>query len=202
MRRAAAGGDEPRLAGGMDRQALGPEAGHRRGDGSPAAAGLSPAHRCRHRARARFRHPAGRACRGQEAGADLADGEAALRKLCRARQYSGLHLLLPDALPVLLGESATEQGGGGGRRLHAGACRCPSKGRRHRGHSRRPDRRLRVGEGAQGAWTDLARLDRARAQHPSLPRVRRYPPHGGALGLCAIALFAAAACWEPWRGWC
>ena len=55
-RRAAAGGDKPRLAGGMDRQALGREAGHRRGDGPPAAAGLSAPHRRRHRARARFRH--------------------------------------------------------------------------------------------------------------------------------------------------
>ena len=55
------------------------------------------------------------------------------------------------------------------------------------------DRRLRAGEDPQGARPDLARADRARPQHPPLSRRRRHPPHGRALGLCAIALFAAAA---------
>ena len=41
--------------------------------------------------------------------------------------------------------------------------------------------------------TDLARIDRARAQRPSLPGIRRYPPHGGALGLCTAGLFAASS---------
>ena len=36
--------------------------------------------------------------RGGELVLDLADGEAALRELCRARAHSGLHLFLPDAL--------------------------------------------------------------------------------------------------------
>ena len=35
-----------------------------------------------------------------------------------------------------------------------------------------------------------------------LSGVRGYSPHGGALGLCATALFAAAACWEPSSAWC
>ena len=40
---------------------------------------------------------------------------------------------------------------------------------------------------------DLDHADRARAQHPRLSGHRRYPPHGVAHRLCAIALFAAAA---------
>ena len=47
--------------------------------------------------------PDGRARRAERVGADLADGEAALRELGRARQRPGLHLLLPDALSVLAG---------------------------------------------------------------------------------------------------
>ena len=40
------------------------------------------------------------------------------------------------------------------------------------------------------ARSDLARIDRPRAQHPSLSGIRGYPPHGGALRLCATALLA------------
>ena len=84
--------------------------------------------------------------------------------------------------------------GGGGRRLHAGAGGCaqrrPAGSRRIRDGA---DRRLRLGEGAQGAGPDLARIDRSRAQHPALSGICRHSPHGGALGLCATALFAAAA---------
>ena len=78
----------------------------------------------------------------------------------------------------------------------------PSQGWRDRGHSRRLDRRLRPGESAEGPRSDLARVDRTRAQYPPLPGVRRHPAHGGALGLRAIALLAASFCWEPWRAWC
>src|SRR5262249_39919195 len=62
---------------------------------------------------------------------------------------------------------------------------------RHRGRSRRSHRRLRPGESAQSPWTDLARIDRARAQRASLPSPCRHPPHGGAFRLCATALLAA-----------
>ena len=98
----------------------------------------------------------------------------------------------PDALSVRLGQpadSAVAAAAGGCMLVRADAL----SGGRHRGHPRRADRRLRAGEGAQGAGTDLARPDRARAQHPALPGIRRHPAHGGALGLCAAALFAAAA---------
>ena len=55
--------------------------------------------------------------------ADFADGEAALPKPCRAHVRSRFHLLLPDALPVLLGERSAPRHRRGGRRLHAGASR-------------------------------------------------------------------------------
>ncbi len=110
-----------------------------------AAARLSAAHRCRHRARPRFRRAGWSAhAEPQRLGADVADGEAALREPRRARQRPGLHLLLPDALSVSLGEPARQHRGGGRRRLHAGARRYAAQGRRHRGHPRRPDRRLRA----------------------------------------------------------
>ena len=44
----------------------------------------------------------------------------------------GLHLLLPDALSVRVGEPPGQHGGGRGRRLHAGARRCARQGGRHR----------------------------------------------------------------------
>ena len=105
----------------------------------------------------------------------------------------GLHLLLPDALSVRLGQPharATAAAAGGCMLVRADALRAR---RRHRRHPRRADRRLRAGRPAQGARPDLARPDRARAQHPALSGARRHPPHGRALGLCAAALFAAAA---------
>ena len=64
--------------------------------------------------------------------------------LRRARAHSGLHLLLPDALSVRLGEPAGSPDGGRGRRLHAGARRCAARGRRHRRDPRCADRRLRA----------------------------------------------------------
>ena len=76
--------------------------------------------------------------------AHLADGALALRESGRARAHPGLHLLLPDALSVRLGEPAGSSDGGRGRRLHAGARGRAARGRRHRRHSRRADRRLRA----------------------------------------------------------
>src|SRR5262249_56261679 len=125
-RGAAARGEEPRLAGGMDRQALGGKPGGRCRLGAAAAARLSAAHRRRYRARTRFRQPAGRARRAAAPRADVAYGQAQLRKLRRARSYSGIHLLLPDALSVLLRESAGERGRGGRPGLAAGPPRPPS----------------------------------------------------------------------------
>ena len=81
----------------------------------------------------------------------------------------------------------------GGRRLHAGARRCARRVGRHRRHPQRADRRLRAGRADQSGRPDLARPDRKCTQHPHLRHVRTDPPHGDALGLCAIALFAAAA---------
>src|ERR1043166_651844 len=117
----------------------------------------------------------------------------ALRQSRRARAHPGFHLLLPDALPVPLGEPARPQNSGRGGRSHAGARRCAARGRRHRGDPRRADRRLRARRRAESARAELARVDRAVAEHPALSRLERYPPHGGALGLCAAALFAAPA---------
>ena len=58
---------------------------------------------------------------------------------------------------------------------------------------RRPDRRLRLGEAlkAQGPiWLGLTERVRSIRR---LSGLRRHPPHGRALGLCAVALFAAPA---------
>src|SRR5262249_23161992 len=92
------------LPAGWGRQGVGGKPGGRCRLGAAAAAGLSAAHRRRYRARARFRQPAGRARRAAAPRAGVAYGQAQLRKLRRARSYSGIHLLLPDALSVLLRE--------------------------------------------------------------------------------------------------
>ena len=90
---------------------------------------------------------------------------------------------------------------GGGRRLHAGAARSLAGSRRHGLDPQRPDRRLRAGQAAQSAWPDLDRPDRWRAQRPRLSGGRGHPQHGVAHRLCAIAIFAAAPCWEPLLAW-
>ena len=82
----------------LDRQAVGGQAGRRGGAVREQSAGLPPAVRCRHRLRAGGARRSGGARGVQQARAHLADGEAALRKLCRAQPHSGVHLLLPDAL--------------------------------------------------------------------------------------------------------
>ena len=102
--RAIDGGHRPTAADRLDRQALGREAGHRGSRG--AFAEISPAHRRRHHARPRHAELAGRARRSAWAGAHLAHGAMALRQSRRARAHPGLHLLLPDALSVPLGEPA------------------------------------------------------------------------------------------------
>ncbi len=148
--RAAARRDRPRLAGRMDRQALGHQAGHRARERaaaarrticcSPMPTSCIPRFACAGWSRTRH---------AKRARADFADGEAALRQPCRARRYSRLRLLLPDALSVRLGERSAQPDRGRRRRLHAGARRRACQSRRHRGHPRRADRRLRLGEGAQ-----------------------------------------------------
>ena len=53
----------------------------------------------------------------------------------------------------------------------------------------------------EDARADLARPHRTGAQHARVPGVRGHPPHGGALGLRAAAIFAGC-CWpERWRAW-
>ena len=66
--------------------------------------------------------------------ADFAHRALALRERARTRAHSGLHLFLPDALSVRLGEQPASRHGGRGRRLHAGSHGCAARGRRHRGH--------------------------------------------------------------------
>ena len=83
------------------------------------------------------------------------------------------------------GKTAAAAGGS----MLVGAPRARSR-RRHRVHSRRPDRRLRARQAPQAARSDLARPDRESAELARLRRDRRYSPHGDALGLCAIELFA------------
>ena len=48
----------------------------------------------------------------------LPDGEFALREFCRKGLRARLHLFLPDALSLRLGEPAARRDGRGGRRLH------------------------------------------------------------------------------------
>ena len=84
----------------LDRQAVGGEAGRRRG----AVGGHPPDYILLSDADIVYSpdvlaRPGG-ARSGQQAGADLVDGEAALRELRRAQPHSGLHLLFPDALSV------------------------------------------------------------------------------------------------------
>ena len=64
----------------------------------------------------------------------------------RAHVHPGLHLLLPDALSVRLGERSAPRHRRRGRRLHAGAPRCAAPSRRHGRDPQRLDRRLRAGE--------------------------------------------------------
>ena len=77
------------------------------------------------------------------------------------------------------------------------AAACSSAARRlsraggHRLDQRRPDRRLRARRGDEAAGPDLARPDRTSRQPPPLSELSRHPSHGGALGLCRAALFAA-----------
>ena len=56
--------------------------------------------------------------------ADVADGEAALRELRRARADSGVHLLLPDAVSVCLGQPPAIARP---RRPPAAACSCGAR---------------------------------------------------------------------------
>ena len=51
-----------------------------------------------------------------------------------------------------------------------------------------------LAKAAQGARRDLDRSDRSRPQPPRLSGDRGHPPHGFAHRLCAVAIFAAAAC--------
>ena len=180
-----------RAAAGLDRQTVGDEAGRRaRAAKRPDLSVCSPMPTSSTRPmRSRASSPGagGRPC------AHFADGQAALRELRRARVHSGLRLLLPDALPVRLGEPpdrTTAAAAGGCMLVRSDAL---LRGRRHRGHPRRADRRLRAGAKSQAAGADPAQPDRARAQHPRLSDGRGRAPHGRALGLCAVALFAAAA---------
>src|SRR5437588_2660767 len=116
-----------------------------------------------------------------------------MRELCRAHPHPGLHLFLPDAVSISLGQPDWHRHGGGRGRVHAGAHGGLAAGWRHRGNPRRIDRRLRLGATAQGARANLARTDRLRPQHPPLSPLWRYPAHGGAVGLCTTALFATPA---------
>ena len=105
---------------------------------------LPAAHRCRHRARARHAALARRARRGARPRAHLADGALRCESLAERVHIPAFIYLLPDALSVRLGEPAGPPDGGRGRRLHAGARRRAARGRRHRRHPRRADRRLRA----------------------------------------------------------
>ena len=88
--------------------------------------------------------PPRRACRGAGAGADLAHGQAALRKPRRTRADPRLRVLFPDALPLRVGEPERERHGRGGGRLHARPGRCAGSCWRHRGDPRLAHRRLRA----------------------------------------------------------
>src|SRR5262249_56879913 len=90
----------------MDGQDLGTAAGPRAGAPPVAATILRAVDRRRYRACARYARLAGGAGTGQGIGFDLADGQAALRELRRTVADSCLHLFLPDALSVSLGECA------------------------------------------------------------------------------------------------
>ena len=173
---------------------MGSEAGHRRGRARSAAAGLSAAHRCRHRASRPI--PCARlVAQAEPNGLVLTSLMAKLRcesfaERARIPAFIFFFQMLYPFRWVNRRDSAVAAAAGGCMLVRA---RCAAQGRRHRGHPRRADRRLRLGAGAQAAWADLARPDRARPQHAPLSGIRRYPAHGGALGLCAVALFAAAA---------
>ena len=134
----------------LDRQALGRKTGYRRGASGSKTAGLSAADRRRHRLRAGRAARPGRARRQRPAGADLTHGQAALRELCRALPDPGLHLFLPDAVSVSLGQQ-TGRRHGGGRREECAVARGLAAGGQHRSHPRRIDRRLRLAH--QGART-------------------------------------------------
>ena len=134
-----------RVAGGLDGQAVGAAPGRRACREGAASADLFAVHRRRYRLRPGC---AVAPCRAGASGRfrpHLADGEAALREPRRAHVRPGVHLLLPDALPVLLGERSAPRHRRGGGRLHAGAPRRAARGRRHGSDPRRLDRRLRAG---------------------------------------------------------
>ena len=116
--------------------------------------------------------------------------------------HSGLRLLLPDALPLRLGQPA---GPRPPRLRPAAACWCAAT------------RCAAAGgiEAIRGALIDDCALARAlKPQGPirlglterahsirAYPGVGGHPPHGGALGLCPARLFAAAACRHASPAW-
>ncbi len=125
---------------------------------------------------------------------DVADGEAALRELRRARADSGVRLLLPDALSILPGSIARN------RRLPrrpAAACwlrrRALQAARWNRRRPGRIDRRLRARASAEKAGPDLAGVDRPRAQPARVSHIRRHSSDDQPLRLRATALLAVAA---------
>ena len=148
-----------------------------------AGAGIRAVHRRRHRLCAPCALASGRDRAGEGQRAHVVDGEAALRKRGRALARAGLRVLLPDALSLRLGERPPARDRRGGRRLDAGAARGASCGGRSRGGAGRAHRRLRAGRAHERAGADLARPDPGRRQPAKLFQLRRFPPHGRALGL-------------------
>src|SRR3546814_17108939 len=78
----------------------------------------------------------------------LADGRPCLRKLLGAPPGPAIHLLLPEALSLRLGERPQGPDGGRGRRLHAAAPGGAGADRRAWRGPRRPHRRDRNSVGA------------------------------------------------------
>ena len=156
-----------------------------------AAAGIRPLHRRRHRLCAPCALAPGRDRAREGRRSHFADGEAALRKRGRALARAGLRVLLPDALSLRLGERPAARRP---PRRPAAACWC----RREALHAAGGLEAVRgaliddcaLGALMKAAGADLARPDGERRQPARLFHLRRFPPHGRALGLRRIALFA------------
>jgi translation initiation factor IF-2 len=111
-----------------------------------------------------------------------------------AGRRARVRVLLRSAVPVPAGELAALTGGGGGRRLHAGAPRGPGAFRRAGPDQRRPHRRRGPGPDDQApARALLARAVDRGGQRAPVPPAGRPVADGGPVGLPPAPVFALAA---------
>ena len=154
-------------------------------EGVRAAAGRLPAaHRRRYRAPARSSGGTGGALAARRLRPGVVHGPPAMPDARRTGADSRVRILFLPALSAGLDSRFAAPHRGRRRRLHTDPPRGPRTHRRDRAHTRRTDRRLRPRACREAKRrTRLARAERHRRQHPSIPDLRRNRPHDFAHGL-------------------